>query len=124
VVIFQHDPLGASGIEDLNHLESAMPQITRQTGLTGAKISYARDTALAADTPVRPRRCSCSARAEAIAIAAPEASRAIRASGITLAASFAIIAIIPIRSFREIAFAMATGILIETFVVRSLLAPS
>ena len=61
---------------------------------------------------------------EAIAIAAPEASRAIRAAGITLAGSFAIIAIIPIRSFREIAFAMVTGILIETFVVRSLLAPS
>ena len=33
-------------------------------------------------------------------------------------------AVIPIRSFREIAFAMVTGVLIETFVVRSLLAPS
>ncbi len=50
-------------------------------------------------------------------------SRAISAAGITLAGSFAIIAIIPVRSFREIAFAMVTGILIETFVVRSLLAP-
>ncbi len=212
VVIFEHDPLGASGIEDLKHLQSAMPEITRQTGLTGTRISYAGDTALADDTvsdihknmvrvaavvlvvnlllliaflrsltaplfllgsstiavaaslglttwifqswlgygqltyyvpfvvsvllislgsdynifvvgriwqeaSLRPLR-------EAIAIAAPEASRAIRAAGITLAASFAIIAIIPIRSFREIAFAMVTGILIETFVVRSLLAPS
>ena len=212
VVIFKHDPLGASGIADLNNLQLAMPQIARQTGLTRAQISYAGDTALAADTvsdihknmvrvaavvlivnllllivflrsltaplfllgssaiavaaslglttwvfqswlgygqltyyvpfvvsvllislgsdynifvvgriwqeaSLRPLR-------EAIAIAAPEASRAIRAAGITLAASFAIIAIIPIRSFREIAFAMVIGILIETFVVRSLLAPS
>ena len=212
VVIFKHDPLGASGIEDFNHLQSAMPQIARQTGLTSTRISYAGDTALADDTvsdiyknmvrvsvvvlvvnllllivflrsltaplfllgssaiavaaslglttwifqswlgygqltyyvpfvvsvllislgsdynifvvgriwqeaSLRPLR-------EAIAIAAPEASRAIRAAGITLAASFAIIAIIPLRSFREIAFAMVTGILIETFVVRSLLAPS
>ncbi len=212
VVIFKHDPLGAAGIDDLDHLESAMPTIARDTGLSGARISFAGDTALADDTvsdirqnmlrvavvvlalnlvllvvflrsltaplfllgssvaavaaalwlttwvfqsllgygqltyfvpfvvsvllislgsdynifvvgriwqeaSIRPLR-------EAVAIAAPEASRAIRAAGITLAGSFAIIAIIPIRSFREIAFAMVTGILIETFVVRSLLAPS
>ena len=212
VVIFKHDPLGASGIEDLNHLQSAMPQIARQTGLTDTRISYAGDTALADDTVsdiyknmvrvaavvlivnllllivflrslIAPlfllgssaiavaaslglttwifqswlgygqltyyvpfvvsvllislgsdynifvvgriwQEASLRPLREAIAIAAPEASRAIRAAGITLAASFAIIAIIPIRSFREIAFAMVTGILIETFVVRSLLAPS
>lgn len=61
---------------------------------------------------------------EAIAVAAPTASRTIRTAGITLAASFAIIAVIPVRSFREVAFAMATGLLIETFVVRSLLVPA
>lgn len=61
---------------------------------------------------------------EAVAVAAPRASRAIRIAGITLAASFGVLALIPLRSFREIAFAMAAGVLLETFVVRALLAPA
>jgi RND superfamily putative drug exporter len=61
---------------------------------------------------------------EAIASAAPRASRAIRAAGLSLAASFALVALIPIRSFRELAAVMSVGILIETFLVRSLLAPA
>ncbi len=212
VVIFDHEPLGADAIADLGRLRAAMPGIAATSGLGGARISYAGDTALARDTvadiqtnmwrvalavllvnlallivflrsltaplfllgssvvavaaslgltafvfqsllgygqltyfvpfvvavllvslgsdynifvvgriwqeaSLRPLR-------EAVAIAAPESSRAIRAAGVTLAGSFAIIAVIPVRSFREIAFAMVTGILIETFVVRSLLAPA
>jgi RND superfamily putative drug exporter len=50
--------------------------------------------------------------------------RTIRTSGITLAASFALIAVTPVRSFHEVAFAMAVGLLVETFVVRSLLVPA
>jgi putative drug exporter of the RND superfamily len=61
---------------------------------------------------------------EAIAVASPSAARTIRTAGITLAASFAAIAVIPVRSFREVAFAMVVGLLLETFVVRSLLAPA
>jgi RND superfamily putative drug exporter len=61
---------------------------------------------------------------EAITEAAPRASRAIRAAGLSLAASFALVALIPIRSFRELAAAMAIGVLLETFLVRSLLAPA
>ena len=61
---------------------------------------------------------------EAIAVAIPQASRAIRAAGLSLAASFALLAIIPIRPFRELAAVMALGILLETFLVRSLLAPA
>jgi putative drug exporter of the RND superfamily len=61
---------------------------------------------------------------EAIATAAPRASRAIRAAGLSLAASFALVALIPVRSFRELAAVMAIGILLETFLVRSLLAPA
>jgi RND superfamily putative drug exporter len=66
---------------------------------------------------VRPLR-------EAIAVAAPAAARAIRTAGVTLAASFGVIAVIPVRSFREVAFAMVVGLLLETFVVRSLLVPA
>ena len=61
---------------------------------------------------------------EAIAVAVPVAARAIRVAGIALAASFALLAIVPLRSFREFAFVMAAGILIDTFVVRPFLIPS
>jgi uncharacterized protein (DUF2267 family) len=61
---------------------------------------------------------------EAIAVAAPEAAKAIRVAGVALAASFALLAIVPVRSFREFAFVMAAGVLIDTFIVRSLLVPA
>ena len=61
---------------------------------------------------------------EALAEAAPQAAGAIRTAGITLALSFALLAIIHVRAFWEFAFAMAIGILIETFVVRPLLVPA
>jgi RND superfamily putative drug exporter len=61
---------------------------------------------------------------DAIALAAPRASRAIRVAGLTLAASFALLAIVPVLAFREFALVMAIGVLVETFVVRSLLVPA
>jgi len=61
---------------------------------------------------------------EALAAVAPRAAGAIRTAGVTLALSFAILAIIQVRAFWEFAFAMATGILLETFVVRPLLVPA
>ncbi len=61
---------------------------------------------------------------EAIAVAAPDASRAIATAGITLAASFAVLAIIPITPMRQFAFTMAVGILLDTFLVRSVIVPA
>jgi RND superfamily putative drug exporter len=61
---------------------------------------------------------------EALAEATPQAAGAIRTAGITLALSFALLAIIHVRAFWEFAFVMAVGILIETFVVRPLLVPA
>jgi RND superfamily putative drug exporter len=61
---------------------------------------------------------------DAIAEAAPRASAAITAAGLTLAGSFALLALVPIRPMRELAFAMSVGILVDTFIVRSLLVPS
>jgi RND superfamily putative drug exporter len=61
---------------------------------------------------------------EAIAVAAPRASKAIGVAGVALAASFAMLAIVPIDGFREFAFMMAVGVLLETFVVRSALIPA
>ena len=61
---------------------------------------------------------------EAVAMAAPRAARAITVAGIVLAGSFALLAIVPLRSFYEFAFAMAVGVLIDSFVVRSFLVPA
>ena len=61
---------------------------------------------------------------EAIAVATPAAAKAITVAGIALAASFALLALVPLRSFREFAFVMAVGVLIDTFIVRSLLVPA
>jgi RND superfamily putative drug exporter len=61
---------------------------------------------------------------EAVATAAPRASRAITTAGLALAAGFGLLALVPLAQFREIALAMALGILLDTFVVRSLLVPA
>jgi putative drug exporter of the RND superfamily len=61
---------------------------------------------------------------EAIAVATPQAAGAVTVAGLTLAGSFALLAIVPLRSFREFAFVMAVGVLVDTFVVRSLLVPA
>jgi RND superfamily putative drug exporter len=61
---------------------------------------------------------------DAIRVAAPRASRAIGVAGLALAGSFALLALIPLVPFREFAFAMTVGVLLDSFVVRSLLVPS
>jgi putative drug exporter of the RND superfamily len=62
--------------------------------------------------------------ADAVALAAPRAGRAISVAGVALALSFAMLAIIPITPFAVMAFAMGVGILIDTFLVRSMLVPA
>ena len=61
---------------------------------------------------------------EAIAERVPETSGAITAAGITLAASFGMLALVPLRQFRELAFVMALGVLLDALVVRSVLVPA
>ncbi len=62
--------------------------------------------------------------ADAVAVAAPEASRAITTAGVALAASFAMLAVIPLEQFRQIAIAMALGVVLDAIAVRSLLVPA
>jgi putative drug exporter of the RND superfamily len=61
---------------------------------------------------------------EAVAVGAPRAGRAITVAGLALALSFTLLAIIPITPFAVMAFAMGVGILIDSFLVRSLLTPA
>ncbi|WP_245177154.1 MMPL family transporter [Geodermatophilus sp. DF01_2] len=61
---------------------------------------------------------------EAIRIAMPATAGAISAAGVILAATFAMVAIIPLGLFRQIAFVMAVGLLIDTFLIRPVLTPA
>lgn len=61
---------------------------------------------------------------EALLIAVPRSSHAITIAGAILAATFALVAIIPLTTFRQIAFAMAVGLLLDTFVIRPVLTPA
>ncbi|MBC7307697.1 MAG: MMPL family transporter, partial [Dietzia sp.] len=61
---------------------------------------------------------------EALRVGAPESTRAITAAGIALAASFGLLALVPLRPFQELGFILGVGILIDVFIVRALLVPS
>lgn len=61
---------------------------------------------------------------DAIADVAPRASSTITTAGLTLAGSFGLLALVPVRPMRELGLAMALGILLDTFVVRSVLVPA
>lgn len=60
----------------------------------------------------------------AIRTAGSRAARAITVAGMILALSFAAVALIPIDAFRELAFAMFIGLLIDTLLARTLLIPA
>jgi RND superfamily putative drug exporter len=60
----------------------------------------------------------------AIRSAGIRAGRAITVAGLILALSFAAIGLIPIQGFREIAFALCVGLLLDTLVARTLLIPA
>jgi RND superfamily putative drug exporter len=61
---------------------------------------------------------------EAIVAGGAGAARAISAAGVILAASFAALALVPIRTFAELGFVLAVGLLLDAFVVRTVLAPA
>lgn len=61
---------------------------------------------------------------EAILVGGSRAARSIALAGGVLAGSFALLAIVPLRPFRELAFVMGVGLLIDAFLVRTLLVPA
>ncbi|GGL92941.1 hypothetical protein GCM10011594_10960 [Nakamurella endophytica] len=60
----------------------------------------------------------------AIVRAMPATSRAVSTAGMILASTFAMVAIIPIGTFRQVAFTMTAGLLIDTFLIRPVLTPA
>jgi RND superfamily putative drug exporter len=62
--------------------------------------------------------------AQALVVAVPRASHAITVAGLILAATFALVAIIPLSTFRQIAFAMTVGLLLDTLIIRPVLTPA
>jgi RND superfamily putative drug exporter len=60
----------------------------------------------------------------AIETAVPKARGAVSIAAITLALSFSMLAIVDLWSFRQLAFLLAAGVLIDAFFVRSLLVPA
>ncbi len=61
---------------------------------------------------------------DAVAVAVSRTSTPVGVAAVVLSASFALLALVPLRAFREFAFAMSAGIVLDAFVVRLLLVPS
>ncbi len=62
--------------------------------------------------------------ADAVAVAVPAAAKPVTLAGLVLAGSFALLALAPVVALQQLAVALATGVLIDAFIVRSLLVPS
>lgn len=111
VFIFQ-DLLGHSGLTF--YVPFATPVLLIALGSDYNVFGVGRIWAEAKDRPLR----------DAIRVAVPRSTRAINTAGVTLAGSFALVALVPLVPFREIAFAMVAGLLIDTFLLRLVLVPS
>lgn len=61
---------------------------------------------------------------QALARALPATAKAVGTAGLILAATFAVVAVIPLGTFRQLAFTMAVGLLIDTFLIRPVLTPA
>ena len=61
---------------------------------------------------------------DAVAAGTSSASRTITVAGVTLAATFALLALVPLLPFRELALLMTLGVLVDALLVRSVLIPA
>lgn len=111
VTVFQ----GVLGHDDLTfYVPFASAVLLLSLGSDYNIFAVGRVWQLARDRPLR----------EALVAGVPQSTRAITAAGLALAASFGLLALVPLQPFRELGFTLAVGILIDVFVVRALLVPS
>ncbi|MEX1141836.1 MAG: MMPL family transporter [Thermoleophilaceae bacterium] len=61
---------------------------------------------------------------EAVRVAGARAATPITIAGLVLAGSFALLFLVPLWAFQQLAFAMAAGLLIDAFLVRTLVVPA
>ncbi|MGQ0718229.1 MAG: MMPL family transporter [Pseudonocardiales bacterium] len=61
---------------------------------------------------------------EAVRTASTRAARSIATAGVVLAGSFALLALVPLTTFRAIAIVMVIGLVLDAFLVRQLLVPA
>lgn len=61
---------------------------------------------------------------EAVRAASTRAARSIATAGVVLAGSFALLALVPLTTFRAIAIVMVIGLVLDAFLVRQLLVPA
>jgi putative drug exporter of the RND superfamily len=61
---------------------------------------------------------------KAVPLALKRTGPTINAAGLALAASFALLTLIPLQDFFQVGFAVALGILLDAFVIRTLLVPA
>ncbi len=61
---------------------------------------------------------------EAVRAASTKAARSIATAGVVLAGSFALLALVPLSTFRAIAIVMVIGLVLDAFLVRQLLVPA
>ena len=61
---------------------------------------------------------------DAVVAVMPGTTRALVSAGLALAVSFGLLALVPLLPFRQLAFAMSLGILLDIFIVRLLLIPA
>ena len=62
--------------------------------------------------------------AEAVEVGGARAATPITVAGLVLALSFALLALVPLRAFRELAVAMSVGLVLDAFLVRTMLVPA
>jgi RND superfamily putative drug exporter len=111
VLVFQ-DVLGSAGITYYVPFAAAILLVSLGSDYNVFVVGQIWDEA-----HTRPLRAS-------VALAAPRAAKTITIAGVVLAGSFAVLAIVPLVQFREFAFVMVVGVLLDAFLVRSLLVPS
>lgn len=87
-------------------------------------LSLGADYGIFAAGHVRDRQLAGQGTTDAIIDASEETNATIAVAGLVLALSFALLALVQIQAFQQFAFAMATGVLIDTFVIRPIFLPA